>query len=142
MIVVDPHAFKRLWPVLGVWLVLFVTAGDGFWLLKRQYILRSPVKVSAIITAKVVEPVPRLNTKRNIVYFRYPDESGKLKTAKEPVGSGWSSLHPGHEEPARLSLGVGVALEDDRGYTRFKGLVFGGGFLALWLWALGRYRFG
>lgn len=39
MIVVDRHAFDSLWPMLGVWLACFLTAGDGVLLLRRQYVL-------------------------------------------------------------------------------------------------------
>jgi len=141
VIVVDPHAFRRLWPVLGVWLFFFLTAGDGVWLFKRQMMLQGGVKAYGIVTAKVREPVPMLRGTRNVVYFRFPGANGHLRTTKETVGSKWGEMYPGEETPVHVVQDSAV-LDDDRGYTRLKVLVFGGIFAALWLWALGRYRFG
>jgi hypothetical protein len=137
MIVVDPHAFNRLWPILGVWLFLFVTAGDGVLLARRQYVLLEGKKDTAILAAKNWESVPMIGGRRMTAYFRFTGANGRLKTAKESVGVG--RLAP---EPAVHVLGDQAYLDDDLGYSRWKLVVFGGSFAALWLWALGRYRFG
>ncbi|MBI3553093.1 MAG: hypothetical protein HY077_11310 [Elusimicrobia bacterium] len=137
MIVVDPHAFRRLWPALGVWLFLFLTAGDGAVLLKRQFVLARGEPAKGILTAKVREAVPMLGAKRMVAYFRFRGADGRLRTAKEPVGAGTIKA-----EPVIYALGDRAYLADDLGYSRWKGLFFAAAFAALWLWALARYRFG
>lgn len=137
-LVVDPHAFDDLWPALGLWLLLFLTVGDGLTLLRRQAALRLGAPVEATITGKRrlrARPLPAL---RDYAYFRW--DGG---TAREPVGGGrgWARLAKGQKRPAHR-LGSSAFLDDDFGYSRFKLGLFGGAFLALWLWAIARYRFG
>lgn len=138
-IVVDPHAFEDLWPALGLWLLLFVTAGDGVTLLRRQAALWAGAPVQVTITDKKRE-TPRLlgRVRRNYAYFRW--EGG---TAKEPVGAGkgWALLVKDQKRPAHR-LRSSAFLDDDFGYSRFKLSLFGAAFAALWLWAAARYRFG
>jgi hypothetical protein len=139
MIVVDPHAFEDLWPALGVWLLLFVTAGDGVTLLRRQAALRLGTPVEVVITDKKRESPPLLGrARRNYAYFRWDGGAGK-----EPVGSsaGWTLLAPRQKRPAHL-LKSSAFLDDDFGYSRFKLGLFGAAFIALWAWAAARYRFG
>src|SRR5438270_3157447 len=95
MIVVDPHAFRRLWPVLGVWLCLFLTAGDGSTLLRRGYVLARGEHVPGILTAVTHEPVPMLGGRRRVAYFRFPGADGKLHAVKEPIGKGKVASEPG-----------------------------------------------
>lgn len=139
MIVVDPHAFEDLWPALGIWALLFLTAGDGVTLLRRQAALRLGTPVEVTITDKRRE-APRLlgRTRRNYAYFRW--EGGR---EKEAVGSGrgWALLATDQKRPAHR-LKSSAFLDDDFGYSRFKLWLFGGAFAALWLWAAARYRFG
>lgn len=139
MIVVDRHAFDSLWPWLGVWLVCFVTAGDGVHLLKRQHALRTGTKAVAELVRESRDPVPFLKAqKRDYFHLRV----GGNDAGKQPVGKGGlKAVMRG----ARLAVHVrdGVAyLDDDFGYSRFKLGLFGAVFVALWAWAAARYRFG
>ena len=139
MIVVDPHAFEDLWPALGVWLLLFLTAGDGAALLHRQACLLLGKPVQVTITGKERRSPPLLGrARRNYAYFRW--EGGR---GKEAVGSGkgWTLLATDQKRPAHV-LRSSAFLDDDFGYSRFKLWLFGGAFAALWLWAAARYRFG
>lgn len=141
-IVIDPHAFKRLWPALGVWLILFVTAGDARTLVHRQLALAFGAPAEAVIEGKRTLRV-RLpgRVRRNYVDFSYRRQ-GSLRKAREPVGgAGWASLEVGSRRPAHV-LGEAAFLDDDLGYSRWKLGVFGAAFAALWLWAAARYRFG
>jgi len=138
-IVVDPHAFEDLWPALGVWLLLFVTAGDGVTLLRRQAALWAGTPVQVTIVGKKTE-TPRLlgRARRNYAYFRWKGGSGK-----EPVGGGegWALLAKDQKRPAHW-FRSSAFLDDDFGYSRLKLGLFGAAFVALWLWAAARNRFG
>lgn len=131
MIVVDRHAFDSLWPALGIWLFLFITAGDGWLLLRRQYVLERGVPIRAIVISK------HRSGGKNYLYF----ECAGAKT-KEPVGGkGFSSLNIGQDLHAHAFAGSAY-LDDDLGYSGWKLWLFGGAFFALWAWAALRYRFG
>jgi len=131
MIVVDRHAFDSLWPALGIWLFLFITAGDGWLLLRRQYVLDRGAPAKAVVTAK------HRSSGKNYVYFECAGAQ-----VKEPVGArGYPAIDAGESLPAHALAGSAY-LDDDLGYSRWKLWLFGGAFIALWAWAALRYRFG
>jgi hypothetical protein len=135
---VDPHAFKRLWPALGIWLVLFLAAGDGWVLLRRQAALRFGRPARAIVVSAGRRREAAFGARKNVVTF---DCEGSRSS--EPVGSrGFSSIKPGRRLPAHVLPRVGAFLDDDLGYSRWKLGLFSAAFLALWAWAAARYRFG
>jgi hypothetical protein len=116
---------------LGIWLFLFITAGDGWLLLRRQYVLERGVPIRAIVISK------HRSGGKNYLYF----ECAGAKT-KEPVGGkGFSSLNIGQDLHAHAFAGSAY-LDDDLGYSGWKLWLFGGAFFALWAWAALRYRFG
>jgi|SRR5579883_468912 len=130
MIVVDRHAFRQLWPALAIWLALFLTAGDGWMILRRCAALELGRPAQAIVVEK------RRRSGRNYVSLRL---DGSL--SKEAVGGGWKKIEVGQEVAVHQWNGW-TFLDDDFGYSRWKAAVFGGAFAALWLWAAARYRFG
>lgn len=139
-IVIDPHAFRKLWPMLGVWLLLFLTAGDAWTVVRRQAALAFGEPGEAVILSKGRER-HNLHGRRNYVRFACQHE-GKRREAREPVGTeGWQDLAAGARRPAHL-LGEAAFLDDDLGYSRWKLGLFGFAFLALWAWAAATYRFG
>ncbi len=139
MIVVDPRAFRRLWPALGVWLFLFLTAGDGAAILRREAALRFGRPAQATIVAKRRRRSPVLTSiRRNVVYFA---PLGAKTLDQEAVGPLWHALSRGRRVAVHV-LGTRAFLDDDLGYSRWKLSVFGAAFAALWLWAAARYRFG
>jgi hypothetical protein len=135
MPVVDPHAFRQLWPWLGVWLVCFVTAGDGVYLLKRQAALLSGRPEIRTVRDKRRERVPFLKAqKRDYLYL--------VPAGRAPVGKGgYASVNPG-DTVAVHAWRDEAYLDRDYGYSRFKLGLFGAVFAGLWLWAAARYRFG
>lgn len=130
MIVVDPHAFRQLWPALAIWLALFLTAGDGWLIMRRAAALHFGRPAEAVIVEK------RRRSGRNYVSLK----TGTI-VSREAVGKSWSSLEPGEAVDVHI-LGASPFLDDDLGYSRWKSIVFGSAFAALWLWAIARYRFG
>lgn len=140
--VVDRHAYRLLWPALGVWLILFVIAGDAWTVLRRQAALTFGTPVEAVVLGKRTERVRGLGrARRNVVDFSYPWDGKPLK-GREAVGTaGWAALKPGARRPAHVLRGAAF-LDDDLGYSRWKLGLFGAGFAALWLWAAARRRFG
>ena len=140
-IVIDPRAFKSLWPALGLWLTLFATAGDGWTTLRRQAALAFGTPAEAVIDGKRTLRLRMfMPVRRNAVDFSY-ELRGVRRKAREAVGAGWSSLAVGSRRPIHV-LGGAAFLDDDLGYSRWKLWVFGAAFVALWLWAAARYRFG
>ncbi len=142
-IVVDPHAFKALWPALAVWTFLFLTAGDGWNVLKRQLVLAAGTPAEALIEEKRRRTVS-LIVGRERKYFlecSYAANGGR-KTFREPVrAAGWEAVKVGSRKPIHVR-GDAAFLDDDFGYSRWKLGLFGLAFVALWLWAAARYRFG
>lgn len=130
MIVVDPHAFRQLWPALAVWLVLFLTAGDGWTITRRGAALEFGRPAHATIVDK------SRRSGRNYVAMK-----AEGSVSREAVGRGWSRIKPGEEVSVHV-IGGSAFLDDDFGYARWKAIVFGGSFVLLWLWAIARYRFG
>lgn len=140
--VVDRHAYKLLWPALGVWLLLFITAGDAWTVLRRQAALAFGKPVEAVVLGKRTERVPGLGrARRNVVDFSYEWEGKRLKSREAVGASGWAALKPGARRPAHVLRGAAF-LDDDLGYSLWKLGLFGAGFAALWLWAAARRRFG
>ena len=141
-IVIDPHAFKRLWPALGVWLLLFITAGDAWTVVRRQAALAWGTPIEVVVHGKRRETVQMLGRfQRNVVDFSF-DLGGKRLKGRAPVGlKGLAGIKAGARRPAH-ALGEAAFLDDDLGYSRWKLGLFGAAFVALWLWAAGRYRFG
>lgn len=126
--------------MLGVWLLLFVTAGDAWTVVRRQAALAFGKPVEATILSKGRER-RKLHGRRNYVLFACRYE-GKRLEAREPVGKdGWAELAEGSRKPAHL-LGTAAFLDDDLGYSRWKLGLFGFAFVALWAWAAATYRFG
>lgn len=141
-IVIDRHAYKLLWPALGVWLLLFITAGDAWTVLRRQAALAFGSPVEAVVLGKRTERVRGLGrVKRNVVEFSYSWEGISLAAREAVGGAGWAALKPGARRPAHVLRGAAF-LDDDLGYSRWKLGLFGAGFATLWLWAAARRRFG
>lgn len=140
--VVDRHAYKLLWPALGVWLLLFVTAGDAWTVLRRQAALAFGTPVEAVVLAKRTGRVRALGrSRRNVVEFSSLLDGKRLKTRQAVGAAGWAALKPGSRRSAHVLRGAAF-LDDDLGYSRWKLGLFGAGFAALWLWAAARRRFG
>src|SRR5947208_1218858 len=124
--------------MLGIWLALFLTAGDG-WVLSRRQLARLAGKP---VTATVVSAARRadlmLRVRKNVVVF---DCAGRRGT--EPVGTrGFGSMKEGMKLAARDLPPVGCFLDDDLGFSRWKLGLFGAIFILLWIWAAATYRFG
>ena len=125
---VDPHAFQKLWPMLGVWFALFLTAGDGITLLGRQAALRFGHPASAIV----------VGVRRKTITFQCEGT-----TTSEKVVFVDDKLRPGRTIPVHVLPRLNRAyLDSDRGYSSWKGWLFGAAFVALWIWAMATYRFG
>ena len=141
-IVVDPHAFDGLWPALGIWLLLFLTAGDAWTVVRRQAALAFGTPVSAVVEGKRRLPLPMARgARRDYLDLSYEFRGAPSKT-REAVGApGWAKVKVGARRPAHV-LGGAAFLDDDFGYSRWKLGLFGAAFVALWLWAAARYRFG
>ena len=124
---VDPHAFKSLWPALGIWLAVFLAAGGGS-ILCRQAALRLGAPASAVVVA--------------VRGRRVTLEYGGARTGQF-VSLRSGELRRGRLVPVHLVPRTNWAyLDDDRGYSRWKLWVFGAAFVGLWVWAAARYRFG
>lgn len=135
---VDPHAFEKLVPMLGVWLALFLTAGDGWVLSRRQVVMLAGEPAAAVVVSAGRRHDSMLRARKNAVVF---DCAGRR--AWEPVGSrGYSSITRGRKLPAHDLPSVGCFLDDDLGYSRWKLGLFGAIFALLWVWAAATYRFG
>jgi len=142
-IVIDPHAFERLWPALGVWLLLFLTAGGARTGLPRQFVLAFGTPAEAKVTGKGKASVVALlgRERRYYVDFSYTLDGVEGK-GREPVSpTKWASVSVGSRRAVHVRDGAAY-LDDDLGYSRWKLGMFGGAFAALWLWAAARYRFG
>ncbi|MDP3544377.1 MAG: hypothetical protein Q8T11_18085 [Elusimicrobiota bacterium] len=141
-IVIDRHAYKLLWPALGVWLLLFIAAGDAWPVLRRQAALAFGTPVEAVVLAKRTERVRGLGrVKRNVVEFSYSWGGRRLEARQVVAGARWAALKAGSRRPAHVLRGAAF-LDDDLGYSRWKLGLFGAAFAALWLWAAARRRFG
>ena len=142
-IVIDPHAFRPLWPALAVWLALFLTAGDARTVVSRQFVLAFGSPGEAVVIGKRKATVGALlgRERRWVVEFSYTRD-GVAAVGQEPVGpSRWPSVAVGSRRAIHIR-GAAAFLDDDLGYSRWKLGLFGGAFIALWLWAAARYRFG
>lgn len=125
---VDPHAFQKLRPLLGVWLALFLTAGDGLTLLGRKAALRFGRPASGVVLA----------VRRKTITFQCEG-----RTAREKVSYLDDNLRPGRRVAVHVLPRIERAyLDNDRGYSRWKIWLFGAAFVALWIWAMATYRFG
>lgn len=139
-IVIDRHAFERLWPALGVWLALFLTAGDAWTVVRRQAALLLGKPAEAVIVSKSRER-HQLHGRRRLARFAYQQDGRRVET-REAVGSkGWDALSPGTRRPVHV-WGGAAFLDDDLGYSRWKLGLFGVAFVGLWAWAAATYRFG
>ena len=132
--VIDRHAFKPLWPALGVWLFLFLTAGDGVSLVGRQLALAFGAPAQATVADK-----SRRN-RRNYLHLSY-EWKKQRRSSRAPVGKGWGSVKPRSKRAVHLLAGKAY-LDDDLGYSGWKLLFFSAAFVALWAWAFARRRFG
>jgi len=134
-IVVDPHAFDALWPALLVWLLLFVTAGDAVTVLGRRAALWWGKPATATVSAK------RRGGARRSLELSY-QWGGATRASRENVGArGWARAAVGTRRDVHVLRGRAY-LDDDFGYSRWKLGLFGAAWIALWLWAAARYRFG
>ena len=142
-IVIDPHAFRPLWPALGVWLALFLTAGDARTVVPRQFVLAFGAPAEARVAGKSRASVPALLGRERRYYIEFSYEAGGSRgKGSEPVGpTRWSAVPVGSRRAIHVRGGMAF-LDDDLGYSRWKLGMFGGAFIALWLWAAARYRFG
>ena len=86
-IVIDPHAFKQLWPALAVWLALFLTAGDAATVVPRAVTLAFGTPAEARVTGKRKASVAALlgRERRYYVEFSYTFD-GAAREGREPVG--------------------------------------------------------
>ncbi|MBI4349548.1 MAG: hypothetical protein HY553_22120 [Elusimicrobia bacterium] len=142
-IVIDPHAFRRLVPALGIWAFLFLTAGDGCHVLKRQLALRAGEPGVARIEGTRVARVNLIvgRERRHFVDFSYPSGAGVRRGTGAVSRAGAPKAAAGARVGIRVHRGAAY-LEDDLGYSRWKLGLFGAAFAGLWLWAAATYRFG
>ena len=134
---VDPRAFEKLRPMLGVWLAVFLTAGDGWVLSRRQIALLAGKPATAVVVSMARRKDARIGGRRIVVVF----DCGGRRVA-EPIGAGLAALGYSGKLPAHDLPAVGCFLDDDLGYSRWKLGLFGLVFAALWVWAAATYRFG
>ena len=132
--VIDRHAFERLWPALGVWLFLFLTAGDATTTLGRLCASRLGVPVDAVVEGRAKRQG------RSYLELSY-ERQGTKHHGRAPIAGRASSIPAGAKRQVYLWAGRAY-LADDLGYSRWKLGLFGAAFLALWAWALARRRFG
>jgi hypothetical protein len=141
-IVVDPRAYESLWPALVVWLLLFVSAGDAWTVIRREGALLFGAPAHALIEDKRRLPAPLLGgARRDYLYLSFEAKGRRLRS-REAVGSaGWTKIRVGASARVHV-LGSSAFVDDDFGYSRWKLGLFGAAFAALWAWAAARRRFG